>query len=85
MKIVINGDFGGFGYEVDLRYENMVRSHNNDRTDPELIQFVENNPHLCGDLKVVTIPDSATDWEIHEYDGLESVIYVEDGKIYWAS
>lgn len=85
MKIVINGDFGGFGYEVDLRYENMVRSHNNDRTNPELIQFVENNPHLCGDLKVATIPDSATDWEIHEYDGLESVIYVEDGKIYWAS
>ena len=85
MKIVINGDFGGFGYEVDLRYEDMVRSHDNDRANPELIQFVENNPRLCGDLKVAIIPDSATDWEIHEYDGLESVIYVEDGKIYWAS
>jgi hypothetical protein len=85
MKIVINGDFGGFGDEVDLRYEDMVLSHNNDRTNPWLVQFVENKPHLCGDLKVVTIPDSATDWEIHEYDGCESIIYVEDGKIYWAS
>lgn len=85
MKIVINGDFGGFGYGGDLRYEDMVRSYEGDRTNSELIQFVENNPHLCGDLKVVIIPDSATDWDIHDYNGLESVIYVEDGKIYWAS
>lgn len=84
MKIVINGDFGGFGYLVDSRYEDMVRSHCDDRTNPELIQFVENNPSLCGDLDVVTIPDSATDWQVDEYDGLETVIYVVNGKIYWA-
>ena len=66
-------------------YKDMVRSHTDDRTNSELIQFVEDWPTLCGDLKVVIIPDSATDWEINEYDGLESVIYVEDGKIYWTS
>lgn len=83
MKIVINSAFGGFGYQVDPRYEDMVRSHRDDRTNPELIHFVENNPLLCGDLEVVIIPDSVTDWYIDEYDGRETVIYVMDGKIYW--
>lgn len=85
MKIVINGDYGGFSCGVNLFYRDMVLSHSADRTNSELVQFVENNPHLCGDLKVVIIPDCATDWEIYEYDGFESVIYVEDGKIYRAS
>lgn len=85
MKIVINGDYGGFSCGVNLFYRDMVRSYSADRTNSELVQFVENNPCLCGDLKVVTIPDSATDWEITEYDGFENVIYVEDGKIYWVS
>lgn len=85
MKIVINGDFGSFGYGVSSMYKDMVRSHSDDRTNSELTLFVEDRPSLCGDLKVVTIPDCATDWEIHDYDGLESVIYVVDGKIYWAS
>ena len=33
------------------------------------------------DLKIVEIPDSATDFYIDEYDGIEEVIYVMDGKI----
>ena len=36
---------------------------------------------LCARLKVVEIPDEATDWEIDEYDGSESIICVVDGKI----
>ena len=36
---------------------------------------------LCARLKVVEIPDEATDWKIDEYDGSESLIYVVDGKI----
>lgn len=31
---------------------------------------------------IVEIPDNVTDWEISEYDGWESVVYVLDGKIY---
>lgn len=36
----------------------------------------------CAVLMVVEIPDNATDWELDEYDGLESIIYVADGKIH---
>jgi hypothetical protein len=43
---------------------------------------VENN-HI-GDLVVVEIPDNATDWNIEEYDGLETVIYVLNGRICYA-
>lgn len=37
-----------------------------------------------GRLEVVEIPEEATDWEIDEYDGQESITYVVDGKIYHA-
>ena len=35
-------------------------------------------------LKVVEVPDICTDYEIDEYDGIERVTYVVDGKIYHA-
>lgn len=35
----------------------------------------------CARLKVVEIPDEATDWEIDVFEGNESIIYVVDGKI----
>ena len=35
-------------------------------------------------LKVVTIPDNYTDFEVNEYDGVEELTYVVDGKIYHA-
>ena len=56
------------------------------RTDPRLVEYVEAHPkeedrHGCSLLKVVDIPDNATDWFITEYDGVETVYYVVDGKI----
>jgi hypothetical protein len=81
MKIVINGDFGGFGFGVAERFEDWVREFEGDRSDAELVAFVETHPDECGDLVVVTIPEEATDWEMDEYDGWESIIYVLDGKI----
>lgn len=60
-----------------------------ERTDERLIAFVE--AHNAKDtkpdkkkkkLKVVEIPDEATDWEFNDYDGMESITYVVDGKIY---
>lgn len=88
MKIVINGDFGGFGLGVSENYKDFINSFEwqgmDGRTDPNLIEFVENHPQESGDLVIVTIPDDATDWDIDEYDGYESVIYVKDGKIYYA-
>lgn len=47
-----------------------------DRADPLLVQVVEELGAAangsCASLKVVEIPDG-TDWEIDEYDGMESV------------
>jgi hypothetical protein len=39
----------------------------------------------CAKLKVVEIPEEATDWELNEYDGLESITYVVDGKLHHIS
>ena len=81
MKIVVNGDFGGYGFGVDEELKSLINKYECDRTNPELIACVENNPNRCGDLEIAEIPDNATDWDINEYDGLETVIYVVDGKI----
>lgn len=84
MKMVINANYGGFGLNVAEQYEDWVLDFEDDRTNAELVEFVETHPNECGDLKVITIPDDATDWEMNEYDGWESVIYVLSGKIIYA-
>ena len=89
MKIVINSCFGGFGLSdfavkaLGLKYAYSFI----DRTDPALIHIIEEfGPKacsgLCAELKVVEIPDNATDWEFDDYDGLENIICVVDGKIH---
>ena len=83
MKIVINANFGGYGCDVSEQYEDLVDRYEGDRTNPELVSFVENHPDDCGDLAVMTIPDNATDWDIQDYDGNEDLIYVVDGKIHY--
>ena len=83
MKIVVNADFGGYGYNVSEQYKDLVERYEDDRTNPELVAFVENHPNDCGDLKVRTIPDNTTDWDIQDYDGDETLIYVVDGKIHY--
>ena len=81
MKMVINANYGGFGLDVAEQYEDWVRDFEGARTNAELVEFVETHPDECGDLAVITIPEEATDWEMDEYDGWESVIYVLNGKI----
>ena len=83
MKIVINANFGCYGCDVSEQYVDLVDRYQNDRTNSELVAFVENHPNDCGDLEVVTIPDNATDWDIQDYDGNEDLIYVVDGKIHY--
>ena len=80
MKLVINTAYGGI----------MERSAAL-RRDPQFIADVESG-RFVGDfderyglaetLKVVEIPDDATDMMIVNYDGTEGVIYVCDGIIH---
>lgn len=91
MKIAINYSYGGFdlkesiikkyGFDPDIAYNYISR------TDLKLIELIESGVDVADEsckIKIVSIPDKATDWTIIEYDGAEDVIYVLDGKIHWA-
>lgn len=87
MKIVLNKCYGGFGLsywaldQLGIKTELWI-----ERNDPRLIELVEQYPDKVSgnnaQLEVVEIPSYCTDWEINEYDGFESIIYVVCGKIY---
>lgn len=100
MKIVLNRCFGGFSLSdkaceylcTDDKYyytyacgDEIAQKM---RTETALVKCIEELGEdangSCANLGIVEIPDEATDWEINEYDGLESVIYVLNGKIYHA-
>lgn len=91
MKIVVNGTFGGFHYPEKFcerysldRYDWMDYTDDDEyRFHDTLIDWVEKNPQDSEGLHVIDIPENVTDWQIHEYDGLESIICVIDGKIVW--
>lgn len=93
MKIVINTCFGGFLLpDKALNMLGLERAplaafgDGLDRSDPRLVSCVETLGDYCrGDvccLEIVEIPDNATDWYIFDYDGLETLVYVVDGKIH---
>ena len=83
MKVVINSCYGGFGLSnkaldmyKQLSNESEVYVYTLDRTDPILIQVVETlgaeaNGRFAK-LRIIEIPDDI-EWEITEYDGMESV------------
>ncbi len=84
MKIVINGDWGGFQLTKKVAHILGVWDFDDSdavRMNPTLIKMLEEGQEI-NDLKVVEIPDNATDYMIREYDGNESVIYVVDGKLH---
>ena len=96
MKIVVNKRYGGFGLSKEAR--EMLKDLVGDkfdllnyydkawRTDKNLITVVEtlgdNANSKFAELVVVKIPNKSTDWDLEEYDGLEDIIYVVDGKIH---
>ena len=89
MKLVINSCYGGFGLsEAAIEMLGRDDVYDIERDDHDLICVVETLGSEAGkyysDLEIVEIPDTATDWEIDEYDGWESVTYVLGGKIYHA-
>ena len=89
MKLVINTAFGGFCLPDEFcELHGLERWDSVDRDQPELVSYVEarGQVHTCGGkLEVVEIPEEATDWELDEYDGLESITYVVDGKLHYIS
>ena len=88
MKVIINECYGGFGTAGPrAAWEERNRWQKNVRTDPEAIEILRKyGSKACSahyaELVIMTIPDAATDWEIDEYDGCESITYVLDGKIF---
>lgn len=51
----------------------------------ESIKYWKAKGEPLDDLAIAVIPDKSTDYIITEYDGLETLYYVLDGKIYYAS
>ena len=80
MKIVINTDYGMVFEETER-----LRKDAKFIEDVESGRFVDHVDDRWGNaevLKVVEIPDDATDAVIFDYDGCECILYVCDGKIY---
>lgn len=83
MKIILNGDYGGFNFAEGLPWGP------SDCTNPDAIAYIEkygtekaSAPH--SHLYVVTLPEDVTDYIITEYDGVETIYYIQDGKIHEA-
>lgn len=81
MYYVINGSYGGYEVPAEVRamlncgaYDEEVRSNF------RFVRWVMEH-YDTTDLEVVEIPAGATDWELDEYDGYESVIAVVNGRI----
>lgn len=83
MKIVINKCFGGFGlsqeaYEyLGLEWDGFGFADEIKRNDPKLVECVETLGERAdgrfANLVVVEIPDDV-EWEIDQYDGLETIV-----------
>ena len=87
MFIVINKCYGGFHIPEALCEACGLSSYDDiARDDLRLVEFVQEQGgdyrEGCSRLVVVEVPEEATDWELDEYDGFESIIYVVDGKLY---
>lgn len=90
MIFVLNKCYGGFSLSpfameqlgVDSPYAELSSGQFNDLI--ELI--VKHGSEACSGshakLKLVEVPDDCTDWELEEFDGIERITYVLDGKLY---
>jgi len=85
MKFVINNCYGGFSIKESIAKKYGLDRYGEARDNPVLIKLIESGVNCdgdCAELKVVEIPNNATDYEFDEYDGWEDIIYVVDGKIH---
>lgn len=82
-KVIVNTCFGGFNFNNECGFKK------HDRENPAAIAYLEQvgsnkaSGHFAR-LGIAEFPAAATDWELSEYDGIEHVIYVLDGKLFHA-
>lgn len=90
MVFVLNKCFGGWSLS-DWAVEQLgVEDNYACLTDIELDKLIQlinevGSEKVSGrhaKLQVVEIPDNCTDYEIDEYDGIERITYVVNGKLY---
>ena len=86
MTIIINRCWGGFHIPEEFcETHDLDRYDDIERTNPELVAFVKAHGGVftegCAKLVAVEVPDTCTDWELTDYDGMESITYVVDGKL----
>lgn len=94
MTFVLNKRYGGFGLsKFAVEKLGLEGKYDFNCNDPLMVDalaslIAEFGSEKCsGDsakLKVVEIPDNCTDWEVNDYDGVETITYVVDGKLYHA-
>ena len=90
MTFVLNRGWGGFCLPVNFVEEHGLAGVYDFDPDlihinPDLIDWVRHaDKHARGNLEVVEIPDTATDYELDECDGWESITYVVNGTIFHA-
>ena len=87
MKYIINKCYGGFHINSEILDDLGLLDKDDEelRTNNTLIGLIEKGEavgSIYSKPKVVEIPDEATDWELDEYDGFESITYVLDGKLH---
>lgn len=84
MLVVVNGNFGGFcipceleeALDVEFRYDDSMEIRTNQLLIDWVLQHTEET-----DLTIVRVPIDYTDLKIFEYDGIETLWYVQNGKI----
>lgn len=86
MKFVLNKCYGGFDLSEEAQEILDQADYEIKRDDPDLLALIEEKgiqfvQGKYAKLKVVEVPESATDFTLDEYDGWERIIYVVDGKL----
>lgn len=86
MKFVLNKCYGGFDLSEEAQEILGQADFEIRRDDPDLLALIEKKgiqfvQGKYAKLKVVEVPESATDFTLDEYDGWERIIYVVNGKL----
>lgn len=96
MKVIYNACYGGFGFSEEAERffrkndvsDEDLSTFEEERTNSIRVKYVEEHPDEASEgyakLEIAEVPDDATDWWIDEYDGFETVYYVQNGKHYEA-